>query len=174
MTFVRPRTPDDLDACVEVLQNVYNKDGYPVQGTANAHAFLTTPSTEAAWVAETETEHAKTIIGHIAVNTADPSDPSAKLWRTQHPDDGDEAIAILKRLFVHPEYRGKGVAVELVRAAELWVEDMGRKLVLFALMKDEGAMRLYRRCGWVEFGRAEFCWGEEERMEAVCFVSPGV
>ncbi|KAI7236425.1 hypothetical protein KC330_g3732 [Hortaea werneckii] len=64
------------------------------------------------------------------------------------------------------------------------------RLLLFALAKDEPAMRLYRRRGWAEFGRTGFTWddgpsfptsrdgeegeGEENKkeMEAICFVSP--
>ena len=51
-------------------------------------------------------------------------------------------------------------------------------MVLFALVKDQGAMRLYARSGWVEFGRAMFAWrdgegeGGEAEMEAVCFAGP--
>ena len=75
----------------------------------------------------------------------------------------------------------------------------GIRLLLFALAKDEPAMRLYRRRGWTEFGRTGFTWaegpspgareegkeeegggGEEEgegeenkkEMGAICFVSP--
>ncbi|KAI7193692.1 hypothetical protein KC316_g4957 [Hortaea werneckii] len=68
----------------------------------------------------------------------------------------------------------------------------GIRLLLFALAKDEPAMRLYRRRGWAEFGRTGFTWddgpsfptsrdGEEgeggeknqkKEMEAICFVSP--
>ncbi|KAI6900227.1 hypothetical protein KC318_g7180 [Hortaea werneckii] len=64
----------------------------------------------------------------------------------------------------------------------------GIRLLLFALLKDEPAMRLYRRRGWKEFGRTGFTWdgasasrddeegeGEEndkKEMQAICFVSP--
>ncbi|KAI7538742.1 hypothetical protein KC331_g10163 [Hortaea werneckii] len=66
----------------------------------------------------------------------------------------------------------------------------GIRLLLFALLKDEPAMRLYRRRGWAELGRTGFIWddgpsssptsrdeeegGENDKkeMEAICFVSP--
>ncbi|KAI7541285.1 hypothetical protein KC331_g8672 [Hortaea werneckii] len=72
-------------------------------------------------------------------------------------------------------------------------KNKGIRLLLFALAKDEPAMRLYRRRGWAEFGRAGFTWddgpscptsrgegeegqggekNQEKEMEAICFVSP--
>ncbi|GAB1738577.1 hypothetical protein NU219Hw_g3380t1 [Hortaea werneckii] len=64
-------------------------------------------------------------------------------------------------------------------------KEEGIRLLLFALLKDESAMRLYRRRGWTEFGRTGFTYdgpsrdagGDEKdkrEMEAICFVSPVV
>jgi hypothetical protein len=43
-------------------------------------------------------------------------------------------------------------------------------------VKDEGAMRLYERVGWREFGRSVYAYvdhkGRETEMECVCYVGP--
>ena len=184
-TTIRPRHPSDLPSCASLLARVYARDGYPVQGVSNAIDFLSSPSTLAAWVAaaESETEIATAtnppkIFGHVSLSTPSPqsTDPAVTLWRSQHPS---EPLAVLERLFVDPSARGQGLAAQLLRAASGEAGKRGLRVVLFALVKDQGAMRLYERSGWVEFGRAMFAWrdgeaqGEREReMEAVCFVGP--
>ncbi|KAI7087224.1 hypothetical protein KC356_g4345 [Hortaea werneckii] len=51
---IRPRRhPQDLLPLTHLLQTVYERDAYPVQGTADAAGFLTQASTLRAWVAET-------------------------------------------------------------------------------------------------------------------------
>lgn len=63
-----------------------------------------------------------------------------------------------------------------MRAVSAEASRRGVRVVLFALVKDEGAMRLYQRVGWREFGRTgyEYLDGEwvGREMEAVCFVGP--
>ncbi|KAK5137528.1 hypothetical protein LTR08_008508 [Meristemomyces frigidus] len=165
MVAIRPRTLADLDGCVEALRHVHAHSGYPVQGMDNAKAFLTEGRVEQAWIAE-DSGH---IVGHIAVSTATEDDVSVALWQKQYPD---VPIAILERLFVHPEKDGGGIATQLIRTAMAWSLQVGRRLVLFALVKDQAAMKLYARLGWEPFGNTNYHWGNEEHMEAVCFVSP--
>jgi len=166
MTTVRSRTDDDLNACVDVLQRVYDANGYPVQGTDNAEDFLSKGFIQEAWVAVHEGE----IVGHVSVSTPDDSDVSVALWRKLHPEHA--GIAVLGRLFVDPRQRGGGAARLLLQAAEVWSQQTNVRLILFALDKDQGAMRLYRRQHWVEFGTAPYHYGEDQEMPAVCFASP--
>lgn len=165
MVTIRPRTESDLDGCTEALRAVYLKDGYPVQGTDDAKTFLTLNATKQAWVAEQDGQ----ILGHVAVSVATEEDLSVRLWLAQHPD---APVAVLERLFVHPEKRGDGVASKLITAATDWAREQQVRLVLFALAKDQGAMRLYKRLDWSEFGKTKYQWNGNQHMEAVCFVSP--
>ena len=61
-------------------------------------------------------------------------------------------------MFVHPSARGAGVATQLVEAAA--AEASGRagitRLVMFALVKDRDAIRLYRKLGWVHYSTAVY------------------
>ena len=166
-TTIRPRTPEDLNACIQLLHRVYAVDKYPVHGVSNARAFLTFSHLELAFVAESQGE----IIGHVAIGKASDADIAAKLWRTQHPET---EVAVLMRLFVDPEHRGSGISGKLIETAVKWNGERGRRLILFVLEKDPGAERLYRRLGWENFGTGMHWYGEGkgESMEAKCFVSP--
>ncbi|KAK5125656.1 hypothetical protein LTR85_011930 [Meristemomyces frigidus] len=144
MVTIRPRTAADLDGCVDLIRLVYAHSGYLVQGTDNAKAFLSGGSIEQAWIAE----HDDQIVGHVAVSKATEDDVSVALWRKQHPND---PIAMLERLFVHPEKLGGGIATQLIQTATARSRESGRRLVLFALIKDQAAIRLYERQGWTSF-----------------------
>ena len=199
---IRPRQPTDLPSCASLLTRVYERDAYPVQGVSQAVEFLSSPSTLAAWVAvavEAESQTATTtttnkhtlpspdppaptrasqlILAHVSLTLPSPStstsDPAVALWQSQnHP----EPIAVLERLFVDPEARGQGLAAKLLRVASEEAGKRGLRAVLFALVKDEGAMRLYERVGWREFGRSVYAYSDHEgrgrEMEAVCYVGP--
>ena len=186
MTIIRPRDPTDLPSCASLLTRVYERDHYPVQGVSHAIDFLSSPSTLAAWVAESVSEEAATptpespkptskILGHVSLTLPTPSstDPAVLLWRAQSPS---EPIAVLERLFVDPEARGQGLAAKLLRVASEEAKERGMRVVLLALVKDEMAMRLYERVGWREFGRSSYAYadheGVEREMEAVCYVGP--
>ncbi|KAK0316491.1 hypothetical protein LTR01_000239 [Friedmanniomyces endolithicus] len=159
MVTVRLRTDVDLDSCVEVLCRVYAKDGYPVEGTSYAHRFLQ-DGLRRAWVAE----HGDTIIGHVAIGNATERDPAVILWRKLYPD---EPVVVLERLFVDPKHRGSGAATGLIRAVEAWSRQEGIRLILFALSKDQVAIRLYGRLGWTRFGTVPFSYGDGQQMDAV-------
>jgi hypothetical protein len=207
-TVIRTRHETDLPFCASLLARVYASDGYPVQGVSHAIEFLSSPSTLAAWVAEdistTTTENAsnpsnspeqpspKNILGHVSLSTPSPSstDPAVTLWRLQQPPSSQFSssssspasatpdVLVLERLFVDPSARGQGLAAKLLSAASEEAARLGLRVVLFTLVKDQGAMRLYERVGWRVFGRRMFGWrdgereGEEREMEAVCFVGP--
>jgi GNAT superfamily N-acetyltransferase len=166
MATVRLRAEKDLEDCIAVLCRVHNVDGYPVQGTAQANEFLTGNTILEGWVAEQNNR----IVGHVCVGQATDDDVAVAQWRRTFPQQPN--IAVLERLFVDPDARGSGAASNLVKAALTWAGESGRRLVLFALVKDQAAMRLYRRLGWSEYGVVPFRYGKGERMDAVCFVSP--
>lgn len=181
---IRIRQPADLPACASLLTRVYEKDRYPVQGVSRAIEFLSSPSSLAAWVATPPSQaelsssdqapQTAKIIGHVALALPSDSDPAVALWYAQKRP---EQIAVLERLFVDPDARGQGIAQKLLRAVSEEAAKRGLKAVLFALVKDVGAMRLYQREGWMEFGRSMYAYDDHEgrrtEMEAVCYVAGG-
>ncbi|KAI0455847.1 acyl-CoA N-acyltransferase [Xylaria acuta] len=164
MASIRRRGDGDLPACVKIIKAVYRDSGYPVGGVDKALEELRTD--DQAWVAEDN----GTIVGHVAMNEARESHANVALWLEKHPQATD--IALLARLFVHPEARRRGAASMLVRAVEEAARSEGRRLLILALDKDQDAIRLYRRLGWEHYGATVFRWGEGNEMDAECFVSP--
>ncbi|MGO9559970.1 MAG: GNAT family N-acetyltransferase [Acidimicrobiales bacterium] len=60
-------------------------------------------------------------------------------------------VAEVKRMFVVPQARGRGIAAQLLAALEEWSVLAGaRKVVLETGVRQPSAMRLYERLGYVE------------------------
>ncbi len=60
----------------------------------------------------------------------------------------DESVEI-KRMFVRPENRGKGVAIEILRELEIWAGELDFKFaVLETGKKQPEAIRLYQKSGY--------------------------
>jgi GNAT superfamily N-acetyltransferase len=148
------------------MKAVYATSGYPVDGVENALSALQTD--DQAWVAVAEEEEGA-VIGHVALNKASESNVCAAMWWERHPDTD---IAVLGRLFVQPGSRRRGAASKLVRTVEEEAHSKGQRLVMFALVKDQDAIRLYRHLGWESFGSTVYHWGQGNEMAAECFVSP--
>ncbi|KAI8960221.1 acyl-CoA N-acyltransferase [Daldinia sp. FL1419] len=170
MSRIRLREEADLPGCALALEAVYAKNGYPVSGVGNAIEFLRTDDT--AWVSENADGE---ITGHIALFKAGSSDVSVALWWQLHPEE-EQPIAVLGRLFVHPDARGGGIANKLMQTALDEGRRRGQRLVMFALANVPDAIRMYHRLGWEHYGTTVFRWkgnaGEELEMDAQCFASP--
>jgi len=79
----------------------------------------------------------------------------------------DEMTAEVKRMYVEPELRGRGVAKEILHHLEKSAWDLGvKRLVLETGIYQAEAIALYRRAGF----RPVRCWGEyAESITSVCF-----
>jgi GNAT superfamily N-acetyltransferase len=77
----------------------------------------------------------------------------------------DETVEI-KRMFVRPEYRGKGIAKIILTELENWAAELGFKLaVLETGKKQPEAIRLYEKSGYVVIQN----YGQYEGIEnSVC------
>ncbi|KAI1306182.1 acyl-CoA N-acyltransferase [Xylaria venustula] len=122
MASIRPRRDEDLAACVEILKVVYLKSGYPVGGVDDALEVLRADNQ--AWVAEDN----GIVIGHVAMNLPPKTSVNVALWLERYPHDAD--VAVLSRLFVDPEKRGRGAATKLVRTVEEEARRKGKRLLI--------------------------------------------
>ncbi|KAI0420694.1 acyl-CoA N-acyltransferase [Xylaria grammica] len=87
-------------------------------------------------------------------------------------DDAGAVVGHVAMNRAREDYANRGAATGLVRAVEAEARGQGRRLLILALVKDQDAIRLYRRLGWEYYGTVAFCWGEGNEMDAECFVSP--
>jgi putative acetyltransferase len=61
-----------------------------------------------------------------------------------------ESSVEIKRMFVHPEYRGQGIAQAVLTALEKWASELGHKnCVLETGLKQPEAIRLYQKSGYL-------------------------
>ena len=61
----------------------------------------------------------------------------------------DPETVEVKRMYVLPEYRGKGIAIELVTALEKWAREMDyRQCILETGKKQPEAIALYKKLGY--------------------------
>ncbi|MFJ3253879.1 GNAT family N-acetyltransferase [Streptomyces sp. NPDC086771] len=163
---VRPRESGDLAGAATVLTAVHESDGYPVEGVKDPEAWLSPEGLLAAWVAELDGN----VVGHVAINSPQPGDEVARLWREKSGDD-DSCIGILARLFVACEARKASAGKHLMEAATAYARERHLRLVLEVLTKDAAAIRLYERLGWQRIGETVHTF-DGQRADAVCFVAP--
>jgi putative acetyltransferase len=58
-------------------------------------------------------------------------------------------VAEIKRMFVLPEQRGKGIAAKILYEIEMWAKDLGyRSAILETSQKLESAIVLYKKSGY--------------------------
>jgi ribosomal protein S18 acetylase RimI-like enzyme len=165
---VRRRQPADLPGAGAALVEVHRSDGYPVEGVDDPVAWLLSPHQIAAWVAELDGR----IVGHVALSEPQPNDAAATVW-TAHADNLADDVAVLGRLFVHPQARGHALGEQLARTATDYANEHGLRLVLDVMTKDAAAIRLYERLGWQRIGTTQHDDGRGHAIDAYCYVSPG-
>lgn len=147
---IRPRRAGDLLACVEVLAEVHQQDGYPTCWPTNPVGWLELPGLLGAWVVE----EAGVMAGHIAlVACVDDGQLIAAAGRPA----GE--LAMVSRLFVRPGARGRRVGEELVRAATQFGSSRGFGLGLEVVnVPGSAAIALYERLGWHMVGHYPAEW----------------
>lgn len=163
---IRPTIPTDLDALAHVLVDVYEADGYPVEGVDDPNSWLTVPNPIGQWTALRNGSP----VGHVAVLRPSLTDGAPALLEEQQGVNLAD-VAVLARLFVAPNVRGGGVGNALLRKAEHAAHLHGYRLVLDVLTKDQAAIALYEARGWVAIGAIDHSYGNN-RATAQAFVAP--
>ncbi|WP_326697699.1 GNAT family N-acetyltransferase [Streptomyces sp. NBC_01754] len=164
---VRPRTDRDLDACVHLLAQVHERDGYPVNWPEDAAEWLARPWFLAAWVAELDGR----IAGHVVLSRSTTGDAAPGLLGAWEGVDA-EAVTVISRLFVAPWARGHGLGELLMTRAHEEARERGLHLVLDVVASDTAATALYERLGWRPLGTAEQRWGPDQRVSVRCYGAP--
>ncbi|MEU9786151.1 GNAT family N-acetyltransferase [Streptomyces phaeochromogenes] len=163
---IRQRRNADISEAAESLVEVHATDGYPVEGVDQPEAWLTPPGLIQAWVAELDGH----IVGHVAISRSN-GEEAVSLW-LKHGQGIEEKTAVMARLFVIRGARKSSIGERLVGAATEYAEQKGVRLVLDVMAKDMAAIRLYERLGWQKLGPTTHTYGDGDRTDAVCYVSP--
>ncbi len=68
----------------------------------------------------------------------------------------DDRSALLRRLFVSPDYRGRQIGLKLIERALKFCEEMGYQEIVFrTTSRMRGAAKLCERCGFVQRAKIE-------------------
>ena len=79
----------------------------------------------------------------------------------------DPTTAEAKRMYVEPDYRGRGIGRAVLASLEAAARQLGaQRLVLETGVHQAAALTLYRRAGFTQIG----CWGEyASSPTSICF-----
>src|SRR3954452_17934938 len=136
---VRVRRDDDIEPLIVLLRTVYLAEGYPANWPSDPNRWLRGTFTVAAWVCEERGE----LVGHLALTKPDP-DRAWPQW-AQALQVPLERLAVMRRLFVAPNSRRKGVGTELVKIAERTAADRGLPLALDVADHNRAAISFWKR-----------------------------
>ncbi|WP_406345866.1 GNAT family N-acetyltransferase [Streptomyces sp. NBC_00648] len=164
--YVRPRTDRDLDACVDALAAVHERDGYPVNWPDRPGDWLAQPSLLSAWVAELDGR----VAGHVGLSLSGTGDVAPGLWSAR-AGVGPDATAVVSRLFVAPEARGHGIGGLLLARAVSEAQARGLYPVLDVVASDTAATALYERLGWELLAEVEQEWGPRQTVAVRCYAA---
>ncbi|WP_218020335.1 GNAT family N-acetyltransferase [Nocardia sienata] len=135
---IRPRSLDDLPACVAALRRVHEADGYPAAWPEDPVGWLNPAKLVDARIAESD----GAVIGHVGIG-------GNALSEAVHAVAHDlGALISVVRLFVVPSARRCGTGRDLLDAAVEMARLRGRRAVLDVEDGGVAAISLYERAGW--------------------------
>ena len=135
--------------CVELLRDVHERGGYPINWPADPARWLSPESALGSWVAVGDGP----VVGHVVLTAVDDH-------------------AEVERLFVDPNATRQGIGRQLLDHCVRTAAGLGRKLSLEVVDNRGPAVQLYRRAGWRETRRTPIDWAGEHASELIHFTAP--
>lgn len=90
---------------------------------------------------------------------------SVTLFINQSLVSGQRPFALVEYVVTHPEYRGKGIAKQLLEQAfKIAQQNNCYKIMLVTGQSDEGVHNLYQKMGYSSKGKTAYVKGLEERL----------
>lgn len=166
VVLIREKTVEDASACLGLLMEVHQFDGYPPYLPADALQFINPDYEVAAWVAERD----GCIIGHVALHQA-AVDPTLEAARraTGLPA---ERLVVISRLFTAPALRRNGVGRALLRHATQQAQSRRQRAVLDVEQASEAPIALYESEGWQRVESLELRVDADAGFTLWVYVSP--
>lgn len=164
---IRPTLAEDILPLSDVLTEVHNVDGYPVEGVSDPTGWLTPEGLIAHWTATVD----EIPVGHVALCRPTAGDGAAALL-LEKGDTPRERIGVVSRLFVSPANRGAGLARLLLTKATTAAEALDLRPTLDVLTKDSAAIGLYTSMGWQPMSIHKHEVEGDDPVDAVAFVAP--
>ena len=163
---IRPRRPDDLAACADLVRDVHAADRYPRYLPDDIASFLAPPDPYGCWVADEGGE----VLGHVALV---PRGLEATLevaaGALGRPAD---QLAVVARLLVSPRARGRGAGRMLLAAATADAAARGLRPVLDVDTDLAPAIALYESQGWTCAGAVTVRWGDGRTLAEYVYLGP--
>jgi GNAT superfamily N-acetyltransferase len=164
---VRPRTDDDLDACVEIATSVHRLDRYPPYlPNGDFRVLLTRPSPLGAFVASVGGD----IVGHVALHASDASDAVVLATTVLRCDP--TRVGVVARLFTAPAHRRRRVGRVLLESAARAARQRDLIPILDVWAELHGAIALYQSCGWTEIGLVDVVLPDGRILPEHVFAAP--
>ncbi len=172
---IRTKLASDDDACVAVMERTHAVDGYPRYWPAKPARFLRAQGETDAWVAVEDDGLDGRVVGQVALHRAE-GEPVLPLAQASTGLPADR-FAVLARLLVHPDVRGRGIGRALVRTATARAHATGRRAVLDVLQSTTGPARLYESEGWARLGPTSldlsgFGYGDVPPLQLWVYLAP--
>lgn len=172
---IRTKLDSDDDACVAVMERTHAVDGYPRYWPAKPDRFLRAQGETDAWVAVDDGGTDSRVVGQVALHRAE-GEPVLALAQEATGLPADR-LAVLARLLVHPDVRGRGAGRALVRTATARAHTTGRRAVLDVLQSTTGPARLYESEGWTRLGPTSldlsgFGYGDVPPLQLWVYLAP--
>jgi GNAT superfamily N-acetyltransferase len=158
-----------MAGCVALLAEVHRADDYPAHWPDDPARWLTPAGSLAAWVAYDGT----VALGHVVLAGVDDVADADLMRSAGRPSS---ALAQVKRLFVHPATRGRGIARTLLETAARDAFERALHPVLETTADRPETVRFYEGAGWRRIGNAIAQWsmpsGEHPLMQHFEFPAP--
>lgn len=151
---MRLRRERDIPPLVSLADAVRAVDRWPPHRIGPTRDFIAGTIPLAALVATDDGE----LIGHVAAH--ERSAGSVMALASDAIGIGVSELAVIARLFVDPERRGRGVGMKLLEASVEATLAAGRHPILDVWTDLDGAIALYERAGWVRLGEVAFRFNE--------------
>lgn len=177
---LRQRERADIRKLHDILTAVHAKTGYPIDGPSCFDAFLNPPPDEVLHTitavllpTDPDGDVEQPIVGHAMIMSP-TAGSGLDLASKMHLEGGGtmEDHAVLSRFFVNPAAQARGIGAKMLEEAVAWGKRQGKRLVLVVLERDEGAIRLYDRAGWVRVGEYVFTSKRGNGYNAMAYLGP--